>query len=238
MGGMGMRKYTLGHETTVLALQQAPLFYDLDGEDVRSLAAIATRHAYMESDLILAPNYTENFAFVVTHGTVRRYLVSPDRELNLPPQGVGEVFELSQIDFDSGDVVAQALEDNTEIYCIPWERLLSVVRLRPAAVSVLTEVLRQRMRDEERLLKELAFHTTRARLAHVLVELADSATNTVTATHQELAAVIGSRSEEVTKALKQLCEEGLVDREPHRRRHIQVLERYHLANYGREPIRK
>jgi CRP-like cAMP-binding protein len=83
-------------------------------------------------------------------------------------------------------------------------------------------------------LEDLALRPVRARLAHELAHLAsENHTGWVSATHDELAARIGSKQVEVTRGLRALRDEQLIASEPHCRG-ITVLDPAELASYNRQ----
>lgn len=217
----------------VCLLQRSAIFHGLSSGDVRLISAAARREVYHRDDVIVLPLGDENRIFIVVHGSVRLYLLSPEgRELMLTHQGTGGEFELSGEELDVGDRIAQALQDDTVLYSISWHRLLDIIRIHPDAVSSLTSVLRQRLIDEERLVKELAFFTIKARLAHALANLAKDA-DIIVASHEELAAIIWARPEEVTKILRHLRDEGLIQYKRHRKRAIRIIDVPSLAAYSK-----
>ncbi len=94
---------------------------------------------------------------------------------------------------------------------------------------VCTLILRQ-LGESCRIIEELAFYEIKTRLARTLVRLALSSEELiVSATHAELAAMIGTRQEEVTKLLGRFRALGLVASAPHRRG-FRVLDLERLAS--------
>lgn len=73
--------------------------------------------------------------------------------------------------------------------------------------------------------EDLALYPVSTRLAHVLIRLAEaSGRQMVAVTHDDLARLIGTRREEVTRALRRYRRQGLITTEPGRIR-IEDLER-------------
>ncbi len=228
---MGMMPY----DENLRSLQQAEIFRRLAEEDLKPLIALAQQHRYRRGQLISRRTEQEDGIFVIVRGGVRLCLVSPGgQELELFRRRSGDVFELGGLDPALPDeIVAEALVDDTVIYVIPWLRFLTIVSVRPDAASSLAILMLHRCAEERALLRELAFYTMPARLARKLVELArGNGLHLVTETHEALASMIGTRREEVTKALRHLRDAGLVSFRYHGRQGILVLDLDRLAAYG------
>jgi len=79
------------------------------------------------------------------------------------------------------------------------------------------KLIARQLGESYRIIEELAFYEIKTRLARTLVRLALSSEELiVSATHAELAAMIGTRQEEVTKLLGHFRALGLVASAPHR----------------------
>lgn len=220
----------------VHSLQRAAVFRGLEAEDLETLAAIAACRRYMRGDVICLQGESDDTLFVLVRGGIRLLLLGPlGQELTLLRRRSGDVFELGTVDAVwPDDTVAEVLVDGTLIYALPWHPFLELVAARPRAVASLAALLRTRRAEEHALLRELAFYTMKARLAHRLADLASASTGwVVSETREALAGMIGSRAEEVTRALHQLRDEGLVDFRPHCHRRIAVLDQARLGSYGK-----
>jgi CRP-like cAMP-binding protein len=145
-------------------------------------------------------------------------LVAHDgRHITLRSRYTGEAFELQgQHDRGRAATVGEALMDETIIASLPWATFVDVVL--PRAGQVVDTLLRQALEEERLMVQEFAFSTVKARLAHKLAALADGRPiGMVQKTREELAALVGTRPEEVTKILADLREDGLVHYQPYAR---------------------
>lgn len=215
------------------ALRQAAIFRDLEEEDLQPLGAVGERRVYRRGGVIEGSKTGHDTIFVVVVGEVRVYLVSPEgRELTLFARQPGELFELKAIEDEfGGHVMAEATSDCTVVYSVPWTRFLEVVAIRPGAASSLATFFREGLLQERRLISELAFHTVRTRLAHKLAELAGAAPDhIIRASREDLAAMIGTRPEEVSRALRRFLDEQFIFFQPHGRS-IAVLDMDYLSSY-------
>jgi CRP-like cAMP-binding protein len=217
----------------IAALRQAVIFRDVREEDLHPLAEVGERRTYGRGAIIEVPDDGSDVIFIVVRGEARVYLLSSEgREITLFTRQPGGIFDLKELGEELSDyAVAEAMVSETVVYTIQWSYVLELVAFDLGAVGSLAALLREGMLQHQRLISELAFYNTRSRLAHKLADLADrDPAHIVTTPREELAAMIGTRPEEVSRALRDLLEEGLVFYRLHGRA-IGVLDPVRLAEY-------
>jgi CRP/FNR family cyclic AMP-dependent transcriptional regulator len=201
------------------ALRGVPLLATLDSEQFSSLVSTGHRRRCARGELIVTGD-PEDSLHIVLSGRVRLYLLSPEgREFTLRHCRPGDLFHLcAGGDGASGEAVAQALDHDTTVYALPWSAVADALAAHPGAALELIERLRADLLEERRLIGALTFQNARARLASRLLELASHRpSHAFRQTREALAAAIGSRPEEVTKALRDFKALGLVDYPPYGR---------------------
>ena len=112
---------------------------------------------------------------------------------------------------------AEAAKDSTYIR-IPADRLGELMREVPSLAVRFMHLIGLRRKRLERRLRNLLFSSSRDRLIHVLLDLADTygvpgedgVRLTTDMSHQDLASIIGSTRETVTLVLGELQTEGLI----------------------------
>lgn len=216
----------------ITLLRDAPVFRELDGSQLLALAAEAQRHTYMLGELIDMPA-GEHLVTIVVSGGIRISLLSQQgRELTLSQHEVGSVFQFGGIEAAlPGEALAQAICADTVLYFLPCQQFLRLVCINPPALTALAAMLRQAVEHDVQLIHALAFSSIRRRLAHLLAELAEPGEEPVVQrTRADLANLLGTRAEEVTKALHSLLAAGLVNFAPHGRT-ITLLAVDRLAAY-------
>jgi CRP/FNR family transcriptional regulator, cyclic AMP receptor protein len=149
---------------------------------------------------------------------VRLYKLSPEgRALTLmvlePPALFGDMALAAAAHHDS---FAEAMSGCT-VGMLGREALQTVLRANPALSLRLMGVMGRRLRAMERKLADIAFKSVPQRLAGVLLSLVDDrdadaagAPSVLRYTHQQLAEMIGSYRETVTKAIGEFREAGLI----------------------------
>ena len=205
----------------VAAFQQVDVLANLSAGDLCRLAGMAHRQQYRRGDMIACDGESARIRIVVA-GAVRSYLVSGDgrRELTLSHWIAGQVFDLACLDRTGTDkVLAVADERDTIVYLVPWTGVLEVLALQSGTALSFIDLFRQDLQAEVRLINQLAFCTTRERLARELLHVAEQEhCRTFKRTRPQLASDVGSRPEEVAKLLGRFKAEGLVTYPSHGRR--------------------
>ncbi len=181
--------------------------------------------------------------FMLKRGRVRIYRVGPDgREFTLDVVGPGQVFgEMTLTAQRLENAYAEAMEPT--IVCImKREDLERLVMDKPQVGLKVMSVLSERLSRAEDRMEDMALKEVPARLASFILQLVESE-GVVTRegykiptryTHRELATVIGSKRETVTKAFTLLQRAGVVEL---KRRQIHVKDLEALKRAARhEPL--
>jgi len=215
-----------------MVLRDAPVFRELDESQLLTVAAEAQRQTYAVGELIDMPP-GEHLVTIVVAGGVRISLLSQQgRELTLSQHQIGSVLQFGGIEAAlPGEAVVQAICAGTVLYFLPCQQFLKLVCINPPALTALAVLVRKGMERDMQLIHDLAFFSIRRRLAHLLAELAAPGEEPVVQrTRADLANLLGTRAEEVTKALHSLLAAGLVNFAPHGRT-ITLLAVDRLAAY-------
>jgi CRP-like cAMP-binding protein len=216
-------------------LHSVDLFADLAEHDLDTLLPRATVERFSRKETIL-PEGSKHDGIIVARGGARLYrLARAGIEVTIALLGPGDTYLLPVA---APSVVCvclmEASRDDTVIYRLPAGPLRALIardlnlsdRVLMIAAQTVT-MLADRLEDQ-------VVNDVRTRLAHALVAMDGSPDTPIMATHQELAALIGTTQNQVSKALASLRYAGLVASE-HHRRGIVVLQPDVLAQYGSVP---
>lgn len=212
-------------------LRHVPLFADLGSADLATLAAVASRRVYQKRELIARADDASH-CWVIVRGTARVYGLSPrGREITIERLRAGDIYGLVLLHESSpGAGLIEATAEGTAVYRIPIRSIEALCLAHPQFALSVIRLLSRKLVEARARIEDFALHDARAHLAHTLARLA-STEGRVTETQRELAGMIGTRPEEVTKLLRQLRDEGLVSYEAgHRGLQVNDLER--LRSYG------
>jgi CRP/FNR family transcriptional regulator len=228
---------SVSHGTTDVADHQ--IFEGLTDSDLADLDDRFAMATFRKGELIYSPFDRGEALFLLENGRVRLFRSANDgRQVTLAMLDPGASFgQISVLDEPLHDAYAEAMAD-----CVV--RVLRVADLErsiadhPRVALNLMRSLSERLRTAEDQIEALAFHPVPARLAGKLLELMDRygrvTPNGIRIderfTHMQLAEMIGTSRETLTKVLNELREEGLLDV---RDRLIWILDPDGLERLGR-----
>ncbi|MFC2046634.1 Crp/Fnr family transcriptional regulator [Chloroflexota bacterium] len=150
--------------------------------------------------------------FLVASGRVQLYRTTKDgRRFVIATLGPGSMFgEDSLLGGVGPDTSAIALEPCT-IWAMPRQSALEISSNEAMFGFGLMQAMGKRVVEAENRLEQMAYSTIAARLAALLLELeGDDPKGVVHATHQELADMLGTWRETISKTLQDFRQRGLV----------------------------
>jgi CRP-like cAMP-binding protein len=199
-------------------LRSVPLFANLAAQDLQSLVANLRRRRYAKGQIVFACGDPGENLCVVESGRVKLTFTSPDgREVILDLLGPADFFgELALLDGEPRSADAIAVEPSV-LYLLSRTEFLKFLEQRPHVAIMLIGVLSRRLRRDARLLQDAAFLDVPARLARVILRLAepeaDGVPRTPRLTQSDLAGIAGTTRETLNKWLGFYEDEGLIRRE-------------------------
>jgi len=203
-------------------LAEIPMFSCLQAEDLEGLAALLQKRDYGKGEIIFHEGDVGTALFIIRKGSVVIRLSHEDgKEVVLGMLGRGEVFgELALLDGDPRSADAVARED-AQLLVLPRAEFLRFVTNKPQVTMNLLSGLSRLVRHVTQLVHDTAFLDVRARLARVLLELAenqgepgpDGVALTSRLTQGELANLVGVTRESVNKWLRFYEKQGLLRNE-------------------------
>lgn len=200
-------------------LRRSPLFARLGDHDTDAILAHARVARYAEGDQIVAKGDPGDSMMAVLKGRVSVSAPSDDgRTVVLTIMREGDVFgEITLLDGKERTADVTALSD-CEVLVVPRRSLLSLLERRPELCIDLMLVLCERLRRTNEQVEDLAFLDLEARIAKVLVRLAEengggpaSAKPVgVKISQRALGELVGGSRESVNKHLQDLKRSGLI----------------------------
>ncbi|MBC8159983.1 MAG: Crp/Fnr family transcriptional regulator [Roseiflexaceae bacterium] len=173
---------------------------------------------YPAGYLFFTPEERTQRLLFVKSGRVRLYKLSPEgRSLTLFVLERQAVFgEAALLGDRPHDCFAEALSD-CRVGALPSDEVRELMIGNPSVALRMMDVIARRLRALERKLADIAFKSVPQRLAAILLSLADcgieqavSPPAVIRYTHQQLAEMLGSYRETVTKAVGEFREAGLI----------------------------
>lgn len=225
-------------------LKNCDLFGSLLPAQIGRLERRSRSRTFPARSPIYLPSEKADSVFLLAKGLVKVcHLTADGKQSILAFIEPGELFgELAIFEGERRDEYVEAVEAAT-VVMIPADELQQLMAERHDVAMGITKMVGLRRHRIERRLKNLLFLSSRDRLIHLLLDLAEQFGSSaddgirlrVKLAHQELANLMGSTRETVTILLGQLKTEGFIDIG---RRKIVLIEPKHLAQcvQRKEPL--
>jgi len=195
-------------------LHMVDIFQDLTPAEMEEIDRATTLSACRRGRILYMPEDTSEVLFLLKEGRIQLYRISPDgKKLVIATIGPGAIFgEMTLIGQGMHNTFAEAVEDCV-LYVMSREDVERLLITKPKVALRIFESLGRRLTEAEARLEEIAFKGIPARLASLLLQLADEADgDTVTGlTHQDLGEQIGTYRETTTQTLNVFKAEGLIE---------------------------
>jgi CRP/FNR family cyclic AMP-dependent transcriptional regulator len=231
-------------EEKLRLLSMVDILEPLSQEEIKELS-LRVPDTYIEQGRILyTPQEKSEALFMLKEGRVRIYRVGPDgREFTIAVVGAGTVFgEMSLTAQSLENACAEAMEP-VVICKMRRDDLERLVMDKPQVGLKVMSVLSERLSLAEDRMEDMALKEVPARLASFILRLIESE-GVVTRegykvparyTHRQVATMIGSKRETVTKAFTLLQEVGAVELK-WRRIHVKdIVTLQEVASEGLHP---
>ena len=193
-------------------LSAAELFQDLSERELAEIEHALSMRKVEKGHIIYMPEDTGEVLFVLRQGRVQLYRLSSDgRKLVLSILGPGSIFgEMSIIGQGMHETFAEALENS--VLCVMGRHDVERLILNKPQVALrLVTIIGKRLMEAESRLRDLAFKSVSARLASLLLKLADEDGHQIEGfTHQELSEMVGTYRETTTQTLNDFRNQNLI----------------------------
>ena len=202
------------------SLRTIPLFSSVSDEDLESIASLLIERLFPKHKTIVEEGLPGDYMYVIREGRVKVTKLSGDgREKILELLEEGAFFgEMSLLDSAPRSASVKALTD-VRILALARNDFLNVLRRSPDLALAVIHELTQRLRQQDEQASSLSFQRVKERTQGLLVRLARDEANvpgrlaTPTLTHQQIADMIGTSRETVTRAVKGLKQEGWLEQD-------------------------
>jgi CRP-like cAMP-binding protein len=219
------------------SLSKTPLFAALNAREREALLSTGAIQLYENRKQIRGQSSDKPNVFFLIDGAVRVYLCTlKGYELAFAlRRRIGDAFVLPPASREATAATqADVVSDKCALFIVPLDVLDKTVLSNHQAASIWEAFLLAQIAELRFRVAELAFFNVRERLAHALAELTQNERDhTVRLTHRELATIVGSSQEQITRELAHLRDEGLVQFAGHRAREIVAVKAINLEAYGK-----
>jgi CRP/FNR family cyclic AMP-dependent transcriptional regulator len=205
---------------TIASLRAIPMFSGVSQDALESIASLLIERGFPKHKTIVAEGAPGDYTYIIVEGRVKVTKLSGDgREKILELLDVGDFFgEMSLFDEAPRSASVKAMSQ-VRILALARNDFLRLLSRSPGlALSVIQELTR-RLRQVDEQASSLSFQRVKERTMGLLVRLAreepDQAgrPRTPVLTHQQIADMIGTSRETVTRAIKGLKAEGWLEQD-------------------------
>jgi CRP/FNR family transcriptional regulator, cyclic AMP receptor protein len=198
-------------------LSMIEIFQDLSQSEMNHLEEVTAMVTTPKGRVFYNPYEAAEVLFILKRGEVEISRISPEgKKLVVSRLGAGSIFgEMGVLGQRMQETYAEALTEC--LICVMSRGDVEHLLLKDPRIAMrLAQSLGNRLAEAEARLEEMAFKSVPARLAGLILRLAEDSDwrgrRVVTGlTHQQLAELVGSYRETVTLTLNQFRNEGIID---------------------------
>jgi len=204
--------------TGSFATTTAPQGFDLDDFEDAGIRVVERR--FSSRDMIFTPGDPDDQLYFLVEGTVRLYKIYGDyKEATTALLKDSGVFgKLSLVEGRWQDVFAEAV-DEVRVASVQKAALTEVIRRRPDFAMKLFASFSERLRQSDEVIESLLHREVSTRLATLLLNLGErfgedngsGTTLDMRLTHQDLANMIASTREAVSKVMSEFQRDGSIE---------------------------
>jgi CRP/FNR family cyclic AMP-dependent transcriptional regulator len=201
-------------------LWTVPIFSELPESDIDAIVRLCTRRKYPKDTVVFFENDPGDVLFMIVDGRIKVTILGDDgKEVILTVLSPGDFFgEMALLDNEPRSATAIAIE-NCELILLHRADFESALEDNRSISRGLVRVLSARLRRANHQISTLALLDVYGRVARALLDMArdegrrlkDGHIAFRRATHQEIANRIGTTRETVTRMLKDLERQSLIE---------------------------
>lgn len=197
------------------SLRMIPLFAGVGDDDLESIAALLIERRIAKGHTIVEEGLSGDYMYILTEGQVKVTKLSGDgREKILELLGPGDFFgEMSLLDNAVRSASVKSMSE-TRILALSRNDFLKELRHNPDLAMAVIQELTHRVRQMDEQASSLSFQRVKERTQGLMLRLAKSSPvregrqATPPLTHQQIADMIGTSRETVTRIVKRLKDQG------------------------------
>jgi CRP/FNR family cyclic AMP-dependent transcriptional regulator len=205
-------------DTTLASLRKIPLFEQLDDDDLDEIASHLIERRFPRNATVMEEGLTGDYMYVIGEGRVKVTKLSEDgREKILEMLGEGAfVGEMALLDQGPRSATVKTLVP-TVLLALSRHDFLALLRNNSDLALHVIQELTRRLRETDEQASSLSFLRVKDRTKGLLHRLAEAPEGelrrTPTLTHQQIAEMIGTSRETVTRVVKELKQDGWLGQE-------------------------
>lgn len=190
-------------------IEQIPLFACLDEAAHAFLKTAAVKKTFPKNTILFSKGDDSNALYVIQKGKVKAIVSDEDgKEMILNIHGPGEyIGEVALLDGKPRSATVITKEP-TQVWIIYRKDFMHVLSISPALLLEINKMILERLRLLTDKIESIAFQNVYGRIVNFLLQMSTEKDNVRVIreklTHQEIANMVGSSREMVSKILKEL----------------------------------
>lgn len=223
-------------EAKIQFLRRVPIFGALNEDCLQRVASIMVEKSYSRKSIVFHEGDHGDTLYIIKGGRVKIAKVAIDgREKTLTILQPGDFFgEMAIFDNMPRSATAEAIDSDVRLFGLNKKDFERLIHEFPSIALRIMKDLTRRIRQINQQVEDLAFKDVHGRVSSTLFQLLETeeeiSGQTLTRlrmTHQDLANMVGSSRETVTRALNRLQNEGIIAIS---HQQIQILDRDYLSD--------
>lgn len=218
---MGLMDRKVDMESKLSFLKRVPIFSGISEESLQKIASITTERCFNKKNIIFHEGDYGDTLYIIKAGRIKIAKISIDgREKTLTILQVGDFFgEMAIFDNLPRSASAEAIDHEVRLLSTSKSDFERLIHENPSIALMIMRDLTRRIRQVNQQVEDLAFKDVHGRVASTLYNLLtadkgkedkEQKTLQLRMTHQDLANMVGSSRETVTRALNRLQDEGII----------------------------
>ncbi len=214
-------------KTTFHTVSTTPIFSGLPDEQLRDLTQIAVKEHFDRGQIIFSEGEESDGFYVIVEGLVKIFKLSAEgKEQILHIFGPGEPFGEAPVFADQNfPAHAEAITESHLLF-FPKDAFINLIKENPSLALNILAILSMRLRQFATKIEHLSLKDVPGRLAAYLLYLSDErggeAAVDLKISKQELASLLGTIPETLSRILSRMARQGLIQVDG---RHIEILDR-------------
>ncbi|MDD9271087.1 Crp/Fnr family transcriptional regulator [Paenibacillus sp. GCM10023248] len=206
-------------KTIISLLHNVPLFQQLTEEDLQGIAPLFTEKRVKKGSILFLEGDEGGEFFLIKSGVVKIYRLDESKEIILALFRDGDFFgEMSLIgNSQTRSATAETLDPCT-LYVLKRSVFSQYLEKSPKLLLKLLETTMDRLRQANEQIYDLTFLGVRSRIIKTIIRLSeqhgiptqDGLLINVKLTHQQIANMVGTVRESVTKVLQELLDDEYI----------------------------
>lgn len=206
-------------EQVVALIRNIPLFQDLSDEELLSISGLFSERKFKKNEILFFEGDIGEELFVIKSGIVKIYRIDNTKQITLALFRSGDFFGEMSIMQKEGtrSANAETLEPSV-MYTLKRSTFYDYLGRSTLLCMRLLEVTMNRLRRANEQIHDLTFLDVRTRILKAIHHLSmehgerqqDAVQIMVKLTHQEIANMVGTVRESVTKVLQELQDDRII----------------------------